>query len=150
MVRFDSKEVFGKRRFGGYEFMVSRGKLKGFFGLTSKTEEGIFLFIRDQEGKHYSLPAMTALDFCKTVISQANSKKKILEKYLNHKSTGSVVLVPGVSLDSVAALNLVRYLIPLLAKIKVDSVGFRGYVSRAKALMESLRSLEEKIAATPV
>jgi hypothetical protein len=27
----------------------------------------------------------------------------------------------------------------------VDSIGFRGYVSRAKALMENLTSLEQKI-----
>jgi hypothetical protein len=145
MVRFSSKEVFGKRRFGEYEFTIARGKVKGFLGLTSKTEEGLFLYILDQKGESYNLPAMTALDFCKTVINQASSNKEILEAYVKRKSSVNVVLVPGVSLDSVAALNLTRYIIPLIAKIKVDSIGFRGYVSRAKAMMGSLRDLEIKL-----
>ena len=142
LVRFSQKEAYGKRRFGRYEITVALGKVKGSLGLRSKTEEGIFLVVSDQKGNSWFLPGMTALDFSKAVLKQANEKKEILEKYAEGKSAGSFVLVQAVSLDSRAAFDLSRYLIEILARLNEDSFKTRSYVSRAKALVSSLQRAE--------
>lgn len=142
LVRFSKKKAYGKRRFGRYEITVALGKVKGSLGIRSKTEEGIFLVVSDQGGSNWFLAGMTALDFCKAVLKQANSKKEILEKYAKGKSAGSFVLVQVVSLDSKAAFDLVRYLVGILSGLNEDSIGTRSYISRARALMPSLQRAE--------
>jgi hypothetical protein len=142
LVRFSQKKVYGKRRFGQFEIAVALGKVKGSLGLRSKTEEGIFLVVSDQGGDSCFLAGMNALDFCKAVLNQANTKKEILEKYAKGKSAGSFVLVQAVSLDSRAAFDLTRYLVGILSGLKEDSIGTRSYISRAKALLPSLQRAE--------
>ncbi len=145
-MRFSQKEIYGKRRFGNFEITVARGKIKGFMGLHSKTEEGIFIIAIDQKGGSWSVDGMDALDYCKAVIQEARSNKEVLEKYVQRKPARIFVLARDIRLDSVAAIDFVRYLLKILLGVKTDSIGMKSYLSRARVLSTGLQAIEREIA----